>query len=307
MTDWDDADVRDRIWDHISTARWFSGKGRDGTLARLLPLAPVVDEHDLKVVPVIALVCYPQAPEEYYQLLLALRPGSSAGLTQIHVDGDPITVSDATTDQEALTVWARTILEADPQAADDSWQLHRRLEAPEPVRTAERFGGEQSNTSIMVGDAIIVKMFRRLEPGDNLDITIHGALNDAGVSSVAKLYGHISGQIPADEDIQTDLAMIIERLPSPGWLGTHHRQGCRSGGRRRSRRRPGPMPANHPLCVGADPWDGRVGRGPDCRRHGASSRRCSGGSPGAGTTPRPPRRTFREAARSPPGRSKGAR
>ncbi|MDU3569190.1 MAG: phosphotransferase, partial [Cutibacterium avidum] len=219
MTDWDDADVRDRIWDHISTARWFSGKGRDGTLARLLPLAPVVDEHDLKVVPVIALVCYPQAPEEYYQLLLALRPGSSAGLTQIHVDGDPITVSDATTDQEALTVWARTILEADPQAADDSWQLHRRLEAPEPVRTAERFGGEQSNTSIMVGDAIIVKMFRRLEPGDNLDITIHGALNDAGVSSVAKLYGHISGQIPADEDIQTDLAMIIERLPHPqdGW------------------------------------------------------------------------------------------
>ena len=261
MTDWDDADVRDRIWDHISTARWFSGKGRDGTLARLLPLAPVVDEHDLKVVPVIALVCYPQAPEEYYQLLLALRPGSSAGLTQIHVDGDPITVSDATTDQEALTVWARTILEADPQAADDSWQLHRRLEAPEPVRTAERFGGEQSNTSIMVGDAIIVKMFRRLEPGDNLDITIHGALNDAGVSSVAKLYGHISG----------------------------------------------PMPANHPLCVGADLWDGRVGRGPDCRRHGASSRRCSGGSPGAGTTPRPPRHTFREAARSPPGRSKGAR
>ena len=161
MTDWDDADVRDRIWDHISTARWFSGKGRDGTLARLLPLAPVVDEHDLKVVPVIALVCYPQAPEEYYQLLLALRPGSSAGLTQIHVDGDPITVSDATTDQEALTVWARTILEADPQAADDSWQLHRRLEAPEPVRTAERFGGEQSNTSFMVGAAIIVKMFRR--------------------------------------------------------------------------------------------------------------------------------------------------
>lgn len=219
MTDWGDADVRDRLWDHISTARWFSGKGRDGTLARLLPLAPVVDEHDLKVVPVIALVCYPQAPEEYYQLLLALRPGSSAGLTQIHVDGEPVTVSDATTDQEALTVWARTILEADPQAADDSWQLHRRLEAPEPVRTAERFGGEQSNTSIMVGDAIIVKMFRRLEPGDNLDITIHGALNDAGVSSVAKLYGHISGQIPADEDIQTDLAMIIERLPHPqdGW------------------------------------------------------------------------------------------
>ncbi|MGK2308599.1 phosphotransferase [Cutibacterium sp. V947] len=219
MTEWDEAEVRDRIWDHISTARWFSGKGRGGTLARLLPLAPVVDERDLKVMPVIALICYPQAPDEYYQLLLALHPGASDAVARIHIDGEPLSVTDATTDEEARTAWARTILEADPQAADGSWQLHRRLKAPEPVRSTERFGGEQSNTSILVGDAIIIKMFRRLEPGDNLDITIHGALNDAGVSSVAKLYGHICGKIPAEEDIQTDLAMIIERFPQPrdGW------------------------------------------------------------------------------------------
>ncbi|WCC80825.1 phosphotransferase [Cutibacterium equinum] len=219
MTAWDDAQVRDRMWDHISTARWFSGKGRGGTLARLLPLAPVVDLDDLTVLPVIAMVCYPQAPEEYYQLLLALRPGTRDGLAQLHVNGETVTVTDAIADQECLTVWARTILEADPHAADGTWQVHRRLDPPEPVRSVDVFGGEQSNTSIMVGDAIMIKVFRRLEPGDNLDIAIHGALNDAGVSSVAKLYGHISGQIPADEDINTDLAMIVERLPQPqdGW------------------------------------------------------------------------------------------
>ena len=61
MTVWDDATVRERVWDHISGARWFSGKGRCGSLTRLLPLAPVVNEQDLQVLPVIAHVGYPQA------------------------------------------------------------------------------------------------------------------------------------------------------------------------------------------------------------------------------------------------------
>ena len=218
MTSWDSSTVRERIWDHIRGARWFSGKGRSGALAGLLPLAPVVNEQELRVLPVIAQVSYPQAPDEYYQLLLALRPGRVAGLAEVVVDGQPFTATDATEDQPALTAWARTILEGTPIATDGSWQLHRRLTAAKPVWSAERFGGEQSNTSIMVGDTII-KMFRRLEPGDNLDITAHGALNDAGVSLVAKLYGFISGKIPAEEDIPTDLAMIVERLPQPqnGW------------------------------------------------------------------------------------------
>ena len=46
MTAWEDATVRERVWDHISGARWFSGKGRCGSLTRLLPLAPVVNEQD---------------------------------------------------------------------------------------------------------------------------------------------------------------------------------------------------------------------------------------------------------------------
>ena len=83
MTGWDDATVREHIWEYISGARWFSGKGRCGVLARLMPLAPVVNEQDLQVLPVIAQVGYPQAPDEYYQLLLALRPGRVAGLAQI--------------------------------------------------------------------------------------------------------------------------------------------------------------------------------------------------------------------------------
>ena len=35
------------------------------------------------------------------------------------------------------------------------------------------FTGQQSNTSVMLGDTAILKLFRRLELGHNLDIEVH--------------------------------------------------------------------------------------------------------------------------------------
>src|SRR4029453_18329150 len=46
------------------------------------------------------------------------------------------------------------------------------------------FTGQQSNTSVMLGDAALIKLFRRLELGHNLDIEVHGALNAADISDV---------------------------------------------------------------------------------------------------------------------------
>ena len=47
----------------------------------------------------------------------------------------------------------------------------------EPVR---KIGGEQSNTSIVIGDTLIVKFFRRLAPGVNPELEITRFLTEAG-------------------------------------------------------------------------------------------------------------------------------
>ncbi|WP_130865536.1 phosphotransferase [Acidipropionibacterium timonense] len=209
---WNDEDVRGRLWQHVSAARWFSGKGRDGRLEDVVELTPVARVHHL-----VATVRYPDGSPEYYQVLVT--PASQES-DAIAVDPEGTPWRDATEDGEALVGWARELLEGHPVDPSGWWTLERLRPAPTPVRIARRFGGEQSNTSIEVDDAVIIKVFRRLEPGDNLDVTIHAALNRAGVTSVATLHGAVHAAVPlAEGDLRTDLAMIVQRLPQPrdGW------------------------------------------------------------------------------------------
>jgi maltokinase len=82
------------------------------------------------------------------------------------------------------------------------------------------FTGQQSNTSVMLGDTAIIKLFRRLELGHNLDIEVHRALNAADISDVARLFGWVEGTwVSGGRQLDADLAMVIEQLAGAvdGW------------------------------------------------------------------------------------------
>ena len=85
----------------------------------------------------------------------------------------------------------------------------------------EIFTGQQSNTSVMFGDVAMIKFFRRLELGRNLDIEVHDALNRAGVADVAGLFGWIEGTWTGNDGqvLAADLAMMVEKLADAkdGW------------------------------------------------------------------------------------------
>lgn len=208
------------VWERISGARWFQGKGRDASLRRVAMLPPVVDEAGLRVCHAVAAVDYGLGGSvEYYQLLLARGPGDPGW-------------REAVADPAALRSWARVILEGRAAGPHRSWHLERFAPVPAADGPVRVFAGEQSNTTIEVGDVALIKLFRRLEPGPNLDISTHAALNAADVTVVARLFGALRAEIPLEGGavLATDLAMICERLPEPtdGWqlvtgLAAQHR------------------------------------------------------------------------------------
>lgn len=77
-------------------------------------------------------------------------------------------------------------------------------------------GAEQSNTSLVFGDAYILKAFRRLAPGKNPDLEITRVLAEGGSTHVAAPVGWIEGRLDGEP---TTLAVCSQFLKSgsEGW------------------------------------------------------------------------------------------
>ena len=186
---------------HLETVRWFGGKGAGAQLVRRdpLPAYTASDAHPA-VRSEVAELAYPDGHTEHYHLLVAHYPaGSTAPGTVVgtgDVDGRPVQVVDATTDPDALTVF---VAATEPAFAD---------------REVGVWAGEQSNTTLTLGGGDLYKLFRRIEPGPNLDAEVLVAL--AG-GSVPEVRGRLLAQWP--EGVATDLGMVIERVPHAvdGW------------------------------------------------------------------------------------------
>ena len=94
------------------------------------------------------------------------------------------------------------------------------------------FGGQQSNTSVMFGDVAMLKLFRRLELGRNLDIEVHDALEPGRGRATwpsCTAGSRAAGPPTAEtQPLAADLAMVVEKLADAqdGWelALEHHRR-----------------------------------------------------------------------------------
>lgn len=77
-------------------------------------------------------------------------------------------------------------------------------------------GAEQSNTSLVFGDAYILKLFRKVAPGLNPDLEVTRALAEAGCTSIVPPLGWLEGELHGEP---TTLAMMQPFLKSAneGW------------------------------------------------------------------------------------------
>ena len=73
---------------------------------------------------------------------------------------------------------------------------------------------EQSNTSVVFGDRLILKLFRRLEPGINPDIELGTALTDAGFEHTPQVGGWLAYRSGRDEPAA--LGIVQAYVPNEG-------------------------------------------------------------------------------------------
>ena len=85
--------------------------------------------------------------------------------------------------------------------------------ADTPCASARAIGVEQSNSSVVLDESVVLKLYRRLEAGPSPEAELLRALEEAGFASAPRLRGVI--ELP-DPPLEATLAVVTDYVPSAG-------------------------------------------------------------------------------------------
>jgi maltokinase len=238
------------LHDYLERQRWFAGKGREFTVEAVHPLSWLSPPDTWPAVRIV-LVTVRHADRnastvDIYQLPLSYYPEPAEHLTHAAVGSWPepdlatgtagtagtagtggtagsrsgaVWAYDALHDK-AATVYFLEGLEKTVAKADLAFQRIGTLDV-EPDLPSLVLTAEQSNTSLVFGEDVLLKIFRRVHHGRNPDIEVHEAFARHECGNVARLFGWLEAEWP-DADGKRgrgDLGMFSDffRTATDGW------------------------------------------------------------------------------------------
>jgi len=222
---------------YLTGARWFAGKGRRATVVDRTCLPWLTPARQWPAVRFeVVEVSYDDTSGsaqaggayELYQLAVSYYAAPQPGVQHAEIarvtedDLGPVVAYDAMQDPAAGRILLSCVLDGSTHGDDVAGVSFTLVPgvALTPDLRPMTYTGQQSNTSVIYGDVAMLKLFRRLEVGRNLDIEVHEALGRLQVADVARLYGWVDAQwARGDQRLHADLAMLVEQLPDAedGW------------------------------------------------------------------------------------------
>lgn len=175
--------------------RWYAGSDAPGTVTE--------QRVDLPTTPAVAVVVVTTGAGARYQLVRA-----TAARTNAHDHAD---------EARTATSLARFVAEEGSATAAGGATVRAHL-VPGAARpghgTAHPIGGEQSNTSVVVGGTHVLKVLRRLQPGPNPEVEVGRHLAAAAAAGHHVPVAPLAGWYDLHEgDTTTTLGVLHELVP----------------------------------------------------------------------------------------------
>ncbi|MBW3633261.1 MAG: phosphotransferase, partial [Chloroflexi bacterium] len=203
----------------METRRWFADKGRGiATIEIEDAIVERVESNWLALA--VARVAFKDGNTARYLLPLTLT-GSGAKTDDVIAaapGSDAGALIDAT-ETPWFGEWLLARLAESKGFASGAWSYISHPAAETEIalarsRRASVMRAEQSNSSIRFGDVLIMKLFRRLQPGPNPDEEVLRALLDAGFARVPRYIGSVSWRSTGGQTFA--VAVIQEFVPNVG-------------------------------------------------------------------------------------------
>jgi maltokinase len=205
----------DALRAYVTGQRWFGAKSRELAHVRMsdAPVARTIE-------PYLALglveVRFPEGTHETYHLPVGVRSAAEGWKEGVITELDGVTIYDALTDPQLTREFVHRIRAQQPMTFENGSVEFQLLEgAPTDValKTYRPMGAEQSNTSVVFDEAIVLKVYRRLEAGVNPELELLRFLTARSFEGIPALQGWAAY---IGHPLEATLAILQEYLVSEG-------------------------------------------------------------------------------------------
>lgn len=170
----------------LEQRRWYASKSRHVTGIEIEERAQLVEEPPLLLA--IVQTRFASGSHDLYQLPLTFRPLGEAP-DAIAQAGDMAAIDSVAEPEYGQELLRRLESEAELETDDGVFRFHRAQAPLSPQAPVRPIGVEQSNSSIVIGEETVLKVFRKLEPGINPELELLQFLTDHGFANIAPLQG----------------------------------------------------------------------------------------------------------------------
>src|SRR4051794_7202240 len=173
----------------VVAQRWFGSKGRAVSSLEVLQGVPLRADEPLLVLALIA-ARFPSGTHDLYQLPIGMRHADEGWDRGVIAEVGNWTLYDGLTDPDLARELLKRMRDESVARAGGSTLTFRWMQGPDLNGADVRpMGVEQSNSSMVFGDELVLKTFRRLEPGVNPELELLRFLTTHGFESIAPLAG----------------------------------------------------------------------------------------------------------------------
>jgi maltokinase len=164
--------------EYVLEQRWYAAKSRSVAHAEVIE-SIVLRTAEPQLAIALVEMRYDTGAHDIYQLLYSLRSGV------LHVDG----LDDPQLARELVSAMRSGLTLQGADGAVEFAPIAGFAGLGRELRDARPVEAEQSNTSVIFDDELILKVFRRLEPGINPELEVLRFLTEHGFANIAPLGG----------------------------------------------------------------------------------------------------------------------